>query len=321
MKLNKKDFINHINSNFHFEKTPKISVAVSGGPDSMALIYLTKLWLEKINGNLIGLIVNHGLRKESKNEALEVKKILKDLKINSYILNVTKNKLVKHNMSEARDNRYSKMIHYCKKNKILHLFVAHHKDDNLETYLIRKISGSNIEGLFGMNDTTVKDKIQIVRPLLNVTKKQIYNFLKKENIKYLEDPSNLSEKYTRPIVRNFLKNNKISKEIDRDFKFIRNYQTSYRGMIWQKFNRLALSATRSKIVIELSSMKKENFLVFEKIINLVFKYFFGSKNYIRSTKIEILWNALHNKNFKMFNIKGLLIKKNDRLLIFSTKKV
>ena len=50
-------------------------------------------------------------------------------------------------MKEARDNRFYKMSNYCLKNNILHLFLAHHQDDNIETFLLRKIAGSNLEGL------------------------------------------------------------------------------------------------------------------------------------------------------------------------------
>ena len=69
------------------------------------------------------------------------------------------------NMSEARKNRFEKLTNYCQKNHILHLFLAHHYDDNLETFLLRKIAGSNIEGLRSIQNKTIINKLQIIRPL------------------------------------------------------------------------------------------------------------------------------------------------------------
>ena len=65
MKLNKIDFINYLNNNFIFEKNPNVAVAVSGGPDSAALIFLINEWINLVKGNVIPLIINHNIREES----------------------------------------------------------------------------------------------------------------------------------------------------------------------------------------------------------------------------------------------------------------
>ena len=73
MILNSKNFNNYINKNFAFEYKPTVAVAVSGGPDSMALLFLVNKWIELKNGKIIALIVNHGVRPNSKSEANQIK--------------------------------------------------------------------------------------------------------------------------------------------------------------------------------------------------------------------------------------------------------
>ena len=157
------------------------------------------------NGELIALIVDHQIRKNSFEEASYVKKYLDLNNINSLILKVSKKNVLKGKMSQARENRFSKMVNYCKNNQIFHLFIGHHYDDNIETYLLRKIAGSNFEGLNCMQEKTVYNNILIFRPLLNFSKKQILSYIKKNNLIIVEDPSNKNEKYSRVAVRNFLK--------------------------------------------------------------------------------------------------------------------
>ena len=94
------------------------------------------------------------------------------------------------------ENRFEKMQHYCNKNGIFHLFIAHHFDDNIETFLLRKIAGSNFEGLNCMQKNILFNKVKIIRPLLSFTKKQLINYNKKMKLEYFEDPSNKDRKYT-----------------------------------------------------------------------------------------------------------------------------
>ena len=80
-------------------------------------------------------------------------------------------------MVQARENRYTKIINYCRKNKIFHLFIGHHYDDNIETFMLRKIAGSNFEGLNCMQEKIIYNDVQIIRPLLKFSKKQILDYI------------------------------------------------------------------------------------------------------------------------------------------------
>ena len=88
MKIIQKNFNKYLKKNFLFENNPKIAVAVSGGPDSMALTFLLQNWVKKNNGSLVALIVNHKLRSESSIEADIVKAFLQKKKIQTKILTV-----------------------------------------------------------------------------------------------------------------------------------------------------------------------------------------------------------------------------------------
>ena len=118
-------------------------------------------------------------------------------------------------MSNARGNRFEGLIKLCKKNNILHLFLGHHFDDNIETYLLRKINGSNLDGLESINKIAFFQNIQILRPLIEIDKKSILTFNKINKLHFISDPTNKDLNYTRVKLRNFLQNINIKKRLKR----------------------------------------------------------------------------------------------------------
>ena len=138
-------------------------------------------------------------------------------------------------MSSARINRFEGLINFCNKNNILHLFLGHHFDDNLETFLIRKINGSNLEGLGSIDRITYYNNMQIFRPLIEVKKTSIIKYNKRNKIHYLKDPSNSDLSYTRVKVRNFLENKDLRILVKTDFLEIKKQIPNYKKMIWELF--------------------------------------------------------------------------------------
>ena len=190
MKLNKSTFVKYLKTNLYFEKKPSLAVAVSGGPDSMALLFLIIEMNKALKGKITALIVDHNLRNESKKEAKAVYNFLKNLKINSKILSVRNNQIKKRSMNEARINRYKLLTNYCKKQNILYLFLGHHNDDILETFLLRKIAGSDFEGLQSIKFFSMRNKTCIIRPLIRFTKDDILNYNINHKIPFISDTSN-----------------------------------------------------------------------------------------------------------------------------------
>ena len=323
MKLTNKEFIKNIEKKYTFEKNPSVAVAVSGGPDSMSLLFLTNAFIKYKKGNLIALIVDHRIRKNSKEEAKFISTYLDKNNINSQILTVNKDKVSKKSMNEARDNRYNLLTNYCIKNNILHLFIAHHKDDNLETFLNRKMAGSDFYGLKSMSEFSLYNKVCIIRPLLNLSKDALLNYNKKNKIEYINDPSNFNLNYSRPTIRNFLKKSdqKTIKEINKDFENILFYSPYFIQMILEILIKNIIHVDSKQIVVSLHNIKNLNEITSENIIRRIYQFLFYQSNPPRSKKTRILISEMKKLNFNIFNLKGMIVKKNDNFLTFSKKFV
>ena len=319
MSLNESIFLSNINNLNVFENTPHVAVGVSGGPDSIALSYLLRKWIKLKKGKLTALVFDHKIRFNSKDESFYVKDILNNYNIETVIIKPNKNKIIKKNMANARDNRFEGMINFCKKENILHLFLGHHFDDNLETYLIRKINGSNLDGLSSINKIASFNNIQIIRPLIEINKSSILNFNKKNKLKFINDPSNNDMNYTRVKIRKFLQNKKIKKEVKNDFLILKKQIPSYKKMIWEILigNLIYLSSNRIKI--SFSKLIKLDNLIIEKHVLCYLQFLNKKKNLTKSSKIMIFIDALKKPSFKNFNLSGVIIHKINGFLIFSQK--
>ena len=317
MKITDHSFEKILKKNYIFENKPKIAVAVSGGPDSMALVFLLKKWIKIKNGKLIALIVDHNLRKESNLEARTVKLYLDKHNINSKIFKIKKNYISKKNMSEARENRFQNLIKTCTQFKILHLFLGHHFDDNIETFLLRKIAGSNIEGLNAMQLKVDVNTVQILRPLLPFNKIDIVQYNKINKIFYVNDPTNENIKYSRVVVRNFaLKKKNFKKKIINDFKKIQFFYPFYKKMIFQIFNHIVIDMSSKNILIDSEIFFKLDLEIQKKIIETIYRLLSPHRDFLRSRKIENLIDLLDNKILIKTNIGGMFIKKDAFLIRF-----
>ena len=127
-----------INHSFVFEKNPSVAISFSGGPDSVALLILMNNWIKKHKGRLTLIYFDHKLRKESFLEALYTKEISRKLGIYHKILTWNQKKPKSSIMRKAREIRYEKIINFCKQNNIITVMTAHHLDDSLETYFMKK---------------------------------------------------------------------------------------------------------------------------------------------------------------------------------------
>ena len=180
-------------------------VAVSGGPDSLALSFLTKIYSIKKSLNVKYFIVDHKLRKNSTLEAKQVQKHLKNFLINLNILTWKGAKPKKNIQSTARDKRYGLLIDKAKKFKIKNILLGHHLDDLFENFFIRILRGSGLNGLVSLDKKTEKNEVNLIRPLINFDKKDLIYISNYIFGSYIKDPSNEDDKFKRVKVRNFLK--------------------------------------------------------------------------------------------------------------------
>ena len=150
----------------------KIGVAISGGPDSLALAFLTKCYQILNNLDAKFFIVDHKLRKESSKEAKLTKLLLKKFDIDCKIFKWSGKKPSSNIQSIARNKRYKLLKKACKKNDIKHLLIGHHADDLYENFFIRLLRGSGLKGLSSFGEPIrEEDGFYILRPLIKFNKK------------------------------------------------------------------------------------------------------------------------------------------------------
>ena len=181
-------------------KSKKFVIGVSGGPDSLALAYLSKIYCDEKKLDFTCIIIDHGVRKGSTKEAQKVKKLLLKKKIKSVILKINITKLKNFHL-EARQKRYDKMSEFCKKKNIKHILLGHHLDDQIENFYIRLSRGSGLTGLSPIKTISKYKKYVLLRPFLNLRKNQLIKISKKYFNFYVKDISNFDDKYLRSRVR------------------------------------------------------------------------------------------------------------------------
>lgn len=184
-----------------FERRPLIAVAVSGGPDSLALMILADRWARERNGTAWGLVVDHRLRPESAAEAKTVVGWLAARSIPHALLVWHEPKPTTRIQEAARDARYRLLAEWCTARGCLHLLTAHHRDDQAETYSIRRRAGSGSDGLAGMSAVRELVQVRLLRPLLRVPKARLVAFLDAERQPYISDPSNRNPAFERARLR------------------------------------------------------------------------------------------------------------------------
>ena len=309
----------------NFEKSFNIKdsfiVAISGGPDSLALAFLTKIYSLKNGINSKFFIVDHKLRKESTEEAKLVQKNLKKFLINAKILTWRGKKPKKNIQSLARKKRFHLLNLECKKHKINNIILGHHLDDLLENFFIRMLRGSGLKGLTSLNKIVKFDDFLIHRPLLDFKKKDliflssnVFNF-------FVEDPSNLDDKFKRIRIRNLIKG-LVQEGLDKK-KFLLTINNL-------NYSNRAISHYVDQNIRENSFFnKKKKFLIlnnkfFDHAHEIVFRSLsesikkIGNKHYPRrGRKIENIIKKIEKNTLFKETLGGCIIKMVNQSIIIS----
>jgi tRNA(Ile)-lysidine synthase len=178
----------------------KIALAVSGGPDSMALALCVKRWLKPPH-EAVALVVDHGLRAESAKEAEHVRGALKRLGFETEILCWRHDPVTARLHEAARKARYDLLTEACRARGIDALLLAHQREDQAETILMRFAKGSGVDGLAGMRLQSVKNGLRLLRVLLDVPRVRLVATCAAAKVPFISDPSNASEKFARGRLR------------------------------------------------------------------------------------------------------------------------
>ena len=315
--LNFKDKLDNLNKKSYV-------VAVSGGPDSLALVALTKAYNFLKKTKFYYVLINHNIRKNSNKEAQKVKKLLNEKKIPLKVF-LNKKKITHNIQANARNARYNLLSTFCKKNNVKTILTAHNLEDQVETFFIRLSRGSGLRGLSSMRPLTkICKQLNLFRPLLDIKKKFLIKISKNIFGKYVSDPSNNDTKYLRTRIRNLkhsleksgVKYEQIYKSIQ-NLSYSRNTLENYLSKIFKK------TIKKEKNIILINFKKYQKFSKDTKmaVLNESIKKLKNNYYDSRFKKVDNLINNLDKKNFKKATLAGCIFFKKGKNLCLKVEKL
>lgn len=192
------------NSHINIPKNSTIIIGFSGGPDSVFLLLYLKEIESSHNLKLIAAHLDHEWRSESNKELTWCQQFCKTKSIDFISEQASNISIQKtYNGSKEQHARYLRRAFFeniAKKHRNPLIALAHHKNDQLETFFIRLARGTSLQGLSGIKE---HDGLYI-RPLINISKQEILDYLIEHNISFLEDPSNENQAFLRNRIRHQL---------------------------------------------------------------------------------------------------------------------
>jgi len=299
-----------------------LAVAVSGGPDSLALAYLTKCYSLKNKIKVKYYIVNHKLRKESSLEAEVVKKVLRKIDIRCIILNWNGKKPSKNIQGIARDKRYSLLAKECKKNNIKNLLLGHHLNDLFENFFIRVVRGCGLNGLISFSkNTKYRDQnLNIIRPLLNLEKKDLLYISSEVFSFFVKDPSNINEDYKRTRIRNLL--HALEKEglditkLKLTMNNLKDSDKSIKFYVDRNLEKNSVFLKRKNIyILNYNFFDQSHEIIFRSLTQIIQKL--GKRYYpVRGKSINELIKKISKKSFTKVTLGGCFVERvNETILI------
>ena len=308
-----------------FEKSLNINenfgVAVSGGPDSLALAFLAKTYSLKRKINPKFFIVDHKLRQESTKEAKAIQKILKRASINLEILTWKGKKPKKNIQSIARKIRYKLMSDRCEKYKIQSMLVGHHQDDLIENFFIRMVRGSGLKGLVSLDRISKINNMNLHRPLIDQRKDDLVLVSKKIFDFYVRDPSNNDEKFQRIRIRKLIEElRKDGLDMNKFLKTIKNLKYSNNVINFYVDENLKqntfFSNKDKRLILNRSFFLKSYEVVFRGLSDSLKKI--GGKYYsVRGKKLEKMIYDIQNNRLFRSTLGGCIVEKVNHTIIIS----
>jgi tRNA(Ile)-lysidine synthase len=305
----------HIKENF--------AVGVSGGPDSLALAFLAKIY--SINNNILSkfFIVDHKLRPQSTREAKIVKQVLKKYLIDAEILSWIGKKPSNNIQALARKKRYEILFKKCDKLKIDNILLGHHQDDLFENFFIRLLRGSGLKGLISLDKISQVNKKKLFRPLLDQKKEDLVFLSKNVFNFFVEDPSNEDEKFKRIKVRKLiqeLQKNGLDKkkfvETIKNLKHSNDVVTFFTNENLKK-NSLFLSK-KNKMILNNDFFNQPYEIVFRALSESI--KLIGKKYYLaRGKKLNRVLKDIKNGSLTRTTLGGCIIEKVNET-VFITKE-
>ncbi len=322
-----------------------ITLACSAWPDSMYLLY--KILKSKYKKYLVVCYLNHKTRVETDKEESFLKDLCKKEKIKFETSSCDFEKIKKEFKGKsfeelAREKRYEFFNNICKKYKSNTLITAHHLDDKIETFYFNLNRWTKITGLINMSEFSCVNKKKwevwwiwiILRPLINLEKKEILNYLDENKLKYFIDSTNLENKYSRNYLRNELipKFEEINSNFKKNISNFQDYLSQAKDFIdneieifFKKQSDLIKNSWKYKI-----NKLKINWYFYTKDFNNksnffqkeIIRYIFYKRNNnstigLSQANIKEVIKFINWKNNKTIKqIKNMILKKENEIIIF-----
>lgn len=291
-----KEVYGYLENDIKLKDDDIIVIGCSGGPDSMALLNVLLDIRKKKKISLVCAHVNHNVRKESKDEESFLQDYCKEREV--FFESMTIEKYGEDNFhNEARKIRYNFFEEVVNKYQAKYLMTAHHGDDLMETILMRLVRGSTLKGYAGFEKKIEKDNYTIVRPLVFVTKEELEQYDKDNDIPFVIDKSNFKGKYTRNRYRKevlpFLKeeDNKVHKKFLKYSDTLIEYSEYIDKVLKKEINRVYKNNT-----INISLFLENDLLIQKKIMFYILEQVYHDDlNQINMTHVLSIIDLMHSK--------------------------
>ena len=320
-----------IEDNGLIKKGDKVLVAVSGGPDSVALLHILAELSGRYDIELAVAHLNHMLRgKEADRDARFVRKMADDLSLPFIIEEVNVKNIAKaRKMSieeAAREARYDFYSRAAAKFGAARIATGHTLDDQAETILMRLLKGSGSLGLSGIPYKRKSGNILVIRPLLDVTRKTIDKYLKKNRVTACIDATNLNIVYFRNKIRNILIPI-LEKDFNPKIKYVLASmastfadESSYLAGIAAKKMKHICRMTRGGVELKIKGIAREHAALQRLIVRQVLAYLAGSKKGITYKHWEAIESLIRGEEHKQINLLGRIkAAKNSGKIIFTRR--
>ena len=305
-----------------------LAVGVSGGPDSMALLRLLCDWGKA--AEIHAIIVDHGLRAESADEARGVYDQIKDWPGVCPVVLRWEDGVQSRIQEEARKARYGLMAEYCVAHEISCLFLAHHMDDQAETFLFRLAKGSGVDGLAAMKPMQIyNEQLTLVRPLLGVAKDGLVAFCESVGVSYVLDPSNQSDRFARVRLRKsaevLAEEGLSAKRLSVTARRLARAQEALEKIAGEAFENVSRGTDTDSIVLDSKAWLELTNEIAIRIVLESIRRLKPNEDYLpRMERIEDLFYDLKNMSvpFRKRTLGGLVFERKDRedLIIISLEE-
>lgn len=309
------------------KRKDKIILGVSGGPDSMALLHILCRIKNEFKLHLVCAHFNHLLRSEATQEEEFVKNVCADLKIKFISERKDVGSFFEGDSLEqtARNLRYDFFQKCSRQVKIKKILLAHHRDDLIETVLMRIIRGTGLRGLRGFGPRTKFRGLTVIRPLIDLSKKDIIAWLKEEKIDYCSDKSNFEDKFLRnrirmkllPYLKEFNPNIEdslynLAFNLSDDYDFIYAFCN-------EKYRQIKQRESKQSVYLDLAGLTNLAPAIFNHVIRIAIEDLKGNLRKIETKHIKEIKDLIERRPYgSVVDLPDGRVIKEEKSLIIQT---